>query len=59
MISIVLRNLFKANANHSILKGFKVHVCLDNNIFLDEIEKMVKDSSVFVLIPLRLGLDSI
>jgi hypothetical protein len=59
MISVVLRNLFKANSNHSLLKGFKVHVCLDNNIFLEENEKMVKDTSVFVLIPLRLGLDSI
>jgi hypothetical protein len=59
MISIVLRNLAKNHSKHAILKGFKVHVCLDNNIFMDEIEEMVKHSSVFVIIPVRLGLESI
>jgi cysteine protease ATG4 len=60
MISIVLRNLAKSKPNHTLIKGFKIHVCLDSNIFLDEIESLFKGNcSVFVLIPVRLGIDSI
>ena len=37
-----------------------MHVCLDSCIFLDEIEDLIKKgSSVFVMIPIRLGLDNI
>ena len=60
MISVVMRNIARENANHKILKGFKIHVCLDSNIFLDEIQALIKaGNSVFVLVPLRLGIDSI
>lgn len=37
-----------------------MHVCVDSNIFLDEIEALIKKGlSVFVMIPLRLGINSI
>lgn len=41
--------------------NLKLHVCLDSAIFLDEIEDLIvkKGQSVFILIPLRLGLDNI
>jgi len=57
MISIVLRNICdKLNP----VPGFKIYVCLDGSIFLDEIEEFIKQGlSVFVLIPVRLGLDNI
>jgi len=58
MISIVLRNVMnKLNP----VNNFKLYVCLDSNIFLDEIEDLVvnQGKSVFILIPIRLGLDSI
>ena len=39
---------------------FKMVVCNDGNIFLDKIEnKLIKGNSVFVGIPLRLGIDKI
>ena len=60
MISVVLRNL---NRKYNPVDSFTIHVCLDANIFLDEIEtyfrKGSSEQSVFVLIPVRLGLDSI
>ena len=35
-------------------------VCYDGNIFLDKIQKKVnKGDSIFVVIPVRLGLDQI
>jgi hypothetical protein len=58
MISVVLRNLLdKTNA----VPNFKMHVCLDGNIFLDEIEAYFsdKDISVFVMVPLMIGIDDI
>ena len=41
--------------------NFKLHVCLDSNIFLDEIESFIveKGLSVFILIPVMLGLKDI
>jgi hypothetical protein len=56
MISLVLRNIVNRSKP---IPNFHLHVCLDNNIFLDEISEAVKANSVFVLIPTRLGLDSI
>ena len=57
MISIVLKNICNQYNN---IPGFKMHVCVDSNIFLDEIEAFVKKGlSVFVMIPLRLGINSI
>jgi hypothetical protein len=57
MISIVLKNICN---KYNKIPGFKMHVCTESNIFLDEIENFVKQGlSVFVLIPLRLGIDSI
>jgi len=57
MISLVLRNI--CNKLDPIDK-FKMYVCLDASIFLDEIEALIdKGLSVFVMIPMRLGLDSI
>lgn len=57
MISIVLRNL--CNKFYPVL-NFKVHVCLDGTIIMDNIEKLVNENrSVLVLIPTRLGIDNI
>ena len=40
--------------------GFSMIVCNDGNVFLDEIEKKInKDKSVFVVIPVRLGLNEV
>ena len=56
MISIVLRNL----ADRYNIPNFKIHVCLDGMILLNQIEAHIKlKKSVLVLIPIRLGLDSI
>ena len=57
MISIVLRNICdKMNP----VDNFKIYVCLDGTLFLDEVEKLIDSGvSVLVLIPIRLGLDSI
>lgn len=57
MISIALRNV--VNTKKAVSR-FRIHVCLDGNIFLDEIrQQMNLQNSVFVIIPLRLGIDSI
>jgi|APSaa5957512535_1039671.scaffolds.fasta_scaffold54445_1 hypothetical protein len=57
MISIVLRNVVQ---KLDPVFNFKLHVCLDSNIFLDELEELVKKSfSIFILIPIRLGIDNI
>lgn len=58
MISIVLRNVMN---NLDPIPNLKLYTCLDNNIFLDEIEEIITEQkkSVFILIPLRLGLDNI
>jgi hypothetical protein len=57
MISIVLRNLFD---KLKPIDGFKIHVCLDGTICMDKIEELInKNTSVLVMIPTRLGLDSI
>ena len=57
MISIVLRNI--CNKKRPV-NQFRMHVCLDGCLFLDEIEQLLNQSnSVFVLIPLRLGMDTI
>ena len=57
MISVVLRNL---NDKFKPVPQFEIVTCIDGNIFLDKIwEKVHGGSSVFVLVPLRLGLDSI
>jgi len=57
MISIVLRNI---NDKFKPIPNFKIHVGLDGCIFLDKIEKLINDgNSVFVMVPIRLGLDSI
>lgn len=58
MISITLRNI--CNRLEPV-QGFGIHVCLDSNIFLDEIRRQIvqKRKALFVLIPTRLGLDSI
>lgn len=58
MISLVLRNVMK---KLDPIINLKLHVCLDSAIFLDEIEDLIvkKGQSVFILIPLRLGLDNI
>ena len=57
MISIVLRNICQKMRP---VVNFKIYVCLDASIFLDEIEAILKQGdSVLVLIPLRLGLDHI
>lgn len=55
-ISIVLRNI---NDKFCPIANFKIYVCLDGCIFLDDIEEMAKTSSVLVLVPIRLGIDSI
>jgi hypothetical protein len=40
--------------------NFHIHVCLNSNIFMDEIENEInKGKGVFVLIPIRLGIDKI
>jgi len=37
-----------------------MYVCLDSNIFLDELEELAnKNFSIFIMIPIRLGIDSI
>ena len=57
MISITLRNM--CNKVEPIA-DFRIHVCLDSNVFLDEIsEEILAGYSLLVLIPIRLGLDSI
>ena len=57
MISLVLQEI---NNRMSPIYQFHIHVCLNSNIFMDEIENEIKkDKSVFVLIPIRLGIDKI
>lgn len=57
MISIVLRNICD---NLAPIMNFKIYVCLDGSIFMDEIEKLIDSNvSVLVLVPIRLGLDNI
>ena len=56
-ISIMLRNLCN---RLQPFPDFKILVCLDGNIFLDELRAEVKQrKSVLVLLPIRLGLTSI
>ena len=53
---MTLKALNKSNP----IQRFKMVVCNDGNIFLDKIEnKLLKGNSVFVGIPLRLGIDKI
>lgn len=58
MISVVLRNLCD---KYKPVPNFSMHVCLDGNVFFDEIEAKFEDASsaVFVLVPIRLGIDEI
>lgn len=58
MISIVLRNIIN---KQEPISNFHLHVCLDNNIFLDEIAYQIQslNQSVFILLPTRLGIDNI
>lgn len=58
MISVVLGNL--CNRIRPV-DNFEVHVSLDGNIFLDKIKTQLVDAkaSLLVLVPIRLGLDSI
>ena len=57
MISIVLRNICN---KVKPVRNFETYVCLDATIFLDEIKDiLIQGRSVFVLIPVRLGLDCI
>lgn len=57
MISIVLRNI---QNKMNPVKNFKIHVCLDGTIVMDQIENIIdQGSSVMVLIPVRLGLENI
>jgi cysteine protease ATG4 len=57
-ISIVLKRL---NKIYQPVDRFKMHVCLDGNIYLDRIEEKSENwtNSVFVVLPLRLGLNTI
>ena len=56
-ISIVLRNVLQ---KLDPVYNFRMHVCLDGSIFLDELEEIAKKQiSIFILIPIRLGIDSI
>lgn len=42
------------------MPGFSMVVCHDGNVFLDKIQKKIgKGESVFVVIPVRLGLDQV
>lgn len=42
----------------SVIPRFKIHVCNQGNIFFDKIErKLAKGNSVFVGVPLQLGVD--
>lgn len=55
MISVVLRNI----CNKRALTNFRIQLCLDNYIFLDEIEKHLNEgNSVLVIIPLMLGMSN-
>jgi cysteine protease ATG4 len=58
MISVALRNLCN---RIKPVDGFEIHACLDGNIFLDQISGKIVDSqaSLLVLVPIRLGIDSI
>ena len=48
------------NKNLKPVPRFKMVVCDDGNIFLDRItKKLLKGNSVFVSVPLRLGIDKI
>lgn len=57
-ISIVLKEL---NKNYKPLSDFEMIVCNDGNIYFDKIDKKSKQwtHSVFVVVPLRLGLHQI
>lgn len=56
-ISCVLRQL---NKEHKPFPKFSMVVCTDGNIFFDKIEKKIdKGQSVYVSVPVRLGLNSI
>jgi cysteine protease ATG4 len=56
-ISNVLHELNKFNKP---FEDFKMVVCYDGNVFLDRIGKKIsKGNSVFVIIPVRIGLDHI
>ena len=57
MISIVFRNICD---KFQPVPNFKIHVCLDGVIIFEEIAQLItQGNSVMVLIPVRLGLDSI
>ena len=57
MISLVLQDL---NNRINPIFRFHIHVCSNGHIFLDEIENQInKDKGVFVLIPIRLGIENI
>ena len=47
MISIVLKNICNQHPNK--IPGFKMHVCVDSNIFLDEIEDLIVNKNLSVV----------
>ena len=54
-ISNVLHDL---NKQYKPVDNFKMLVCYDGNVFLDKIGKKIsKGNSVFVIIPVRIGLE--
>ena len=52
--------LHEINKTMKPLTNFSMVVCNDGNVFLDKIAKKInKDQSVFVVIPVRLGLNTV
>ena len=52
--------LHEINKTIKPLPNFSMVVCNDGNVFLDKIEKKInKDESVYVVIPVRLGLNRV
>lgn len=50
--------LHELNKKLKPIKDFSMVVCNDGNVFLDKIEgKILKGKSVFVVMPVRLGLN--
>ena len=57
MISIVFREICN---NEKPIGNLYIHVCQDGNVFFDQIYDLLKNNqSVFVLIPVKLGIKSI
>ena len=55
----ILNVLHSINKEYKPLPNFSIVVCNDGNVFLDKIEnKIDAGDSVFVTIPVRLGLNS-